>query len=135
VSNLLLQWNHRPTPKSSSKASRTKYSAPTLIRLVKDTRAFDVRLRRPRTGKQVDRTWLNFLNSYWVVELGPSTSSKLLLAVSSGRNYILKATLKLSGPPGVTFHVQDSALDGDGESQKFSKPHGSMLPIRNCGIS
>ena len=30
VSNLLLQWNHRPTPKSSNKASRTKYAAPTL---------------------------------------------------------------------------------------------------------
>jgi hypothetical protein len=61
-------------------------------------------------------------------------SSKLLLAVSSGRNHILKATLKLSGPPGVTFHVQGSALDGDGESQKIGKPHGSMLPIRNFGI-
>ncbi len=55
MSNLLLQWNHRPTPKSSSKASRTKYSAPTLVRLVKDTHAFDVQLKRPRTGKQVDR--------------------------------------------------------------------------------
>ena len=30
VSNLLLQWNHRPTPKSSNKASRAKYAAPTL---------------------------------------------------------------------------------------------------------
>lgn len=43
-------------------------------------------------------------------------SSKLVLAISSGRNYILKATLKLSGPPGVAFHFQDSALDGGGES-------------------
>jgi len=55
VSNLLLQWDHRPTPKSSSKASRTKYTAPTLIRLVRDTHAFDVRLKRPRSGKQVDQ--------------------------------------------------------------------------------
>ena len=54
VSNLLLQWNHRPTLKSSNKASRTKYTAPTLIRLVKDTHAFDVGLRRPRSGKLVD---------------------------------------------------------------------------------
>lgn len=61
-------------------------------------------------------------------------SSRLLLAVTSGRNYILKATLKLSGPPGVTFHVQDSALD-DGELQRVSKPHGVMLHIRNFGIS
>jgi hypothetical protein len=62
-------------------------------------------------------------------------SSKLVLAVSSGRNYILKATLEISGPPGVIFHVQDSALDGGGESHKISKSHGLMLPIRNFGIS
>lgn len=109
MSNLLLQWNHRPTPKGSSKASRTKYSAPTLIRFVKDTRAFDVRLRRPHT-----------------VELGPNMSSKLLLAVSSGRNYILKATLKLSGPPGVTFHMQDSALDGGETSVSLERTADSI---------
>lgn len=64
-------------------------------------------------------------------------SSKLVLAVSSGRNHILKATLKISGPPGVTFHVQDSALDDSGESRKVRKrkPHCLMLPIRNFGIS
>ena len=49
-------------------------------------------------------------------------SSKLLLAVSSGRN-LLKATIKLSGPQGVNFRFQDSALDG-GESHKVSKSHG-----------
>jgi hypothetical protein len=51
VSNLRLQWNHRPTSRSPNKASRTKHTAPILIRLVKDTRAFDVRLKRPRSGK------------------------------------------------------------------------------------
>jgi hypothetical protein len=51
-------------------------------------------------------------------------SSKLLLAVSSGRNYISKATIKLTGPQGVTFRLQDSALDGDGGSQKVRKTHG-----------
>jgi hypothetical protein len=43
-------------------------------------------------------------------------SSKLLLVVSSGRNHILKATLKLSGPSGVSFGFEDAALDGDGGS-------------------
>jgi hypothetical protein len=47
-------------------------------------------------------------------------SSKLLLVISSGRNHVLKATLKLSGPPGVTFRFQESALDGDGKSQSAS---------------
>lgn len=45
-------------------------------------------------------------------------SSKLLLVISSGRNHILKATFKLSGPQGVTFRFQDSALDSDGGSQQ-----------------
>jgi hypothetical protein len=60
----------------------------------------------------------------WVVELGPGMSSKLLLAISSGRNHILKATLKLSGPQGVAFRFQDSTLDGDGGSRNVNKPHG-----------
>jgi hypothetical protein len=47
-------------------------------------------------------------------------SSKLLLAVSSGRNHVLKATLRLSGPPGVTFRFQESVLDGDGGSRNVS---------------
>jgi hypothetical protein len=62
-------------------------------------------------------------------------SSKLVLAVSSGRNYISKATLKISGPQGVVFHLQDSALDGGGELQKVGKLRALMLPIRNVGIS
>lgn len=62
-------------------------------------------------------------------------SSRLVFAVSSGRNYILKATLKVSGPPGVTFHVQDSALDDGGESLKVKQQRGLMLRIRNFSIS
>ena len=51
--------------------------------------------------------------------------SKLLLAISSGRNHIVKATFKLSGPQGVAFRFQDSALDSDGASrsqQNVKKP-------------
>jgi hypothetical protein len=44
-------------------------------------------------------------------------SSKLLLVISSGRNHVLKATLKLSGPPGVTFRFQASTLYGNGKPQ------------------
>jgi len=44
-------------------------------------------------------------------------SSKLLLVISSGRNHVLKATLKLSGPRGVTFRFQASTLYGNGEPQ------------------
>jgi hypothetical protein len=44
-------------------------------------------------------------------------SSKLLLVISSGRNHVQKATLKFSGPQGVTFRFQESALDSDGGPQ------------------
>ncbi|KAI9510228.1 trafficking protein particle complex subunit 10 [Russula earlei] len=95
LSNLRLQWNHRPTSKSSNKPSRTKHTKPILIRLVKDPHALDVRLKRPLS-----------------VELGLGMPSKLLLVISSGRNDVLKGVLKLSGPPGLTFRFQDSVLDG-----------------------
>ncbi|KAI0288169.1 trafficking protein particle complex subunit 10 [Russula brevipes] len=121
VSNLRLQWDHRPTLRSPKKASRTKHTAPILVRLVKDTRAFDVRLKRPRS-----------------VELGLGMSSKLLLAVSSGRNHIPQATLKLSGPPDVTFRFQESALDGDDASASLElvKDSISVLNLaKNSEIS
>lgn len=95
VSNLRLEWNHRAATKSD-KASRTKRVTPTLVRLVKDARAFDVRLKRPRS-----------------VLLGPGLSSKLLLAISTGRNYVSKAKLRLTGPPDVAFLFKESTLEGD----------------------
>ncbi len=51
VSNLRLHWNHRPTAENSGKPSRTKRVTSTLVRIVKDARAFDIRLKRPRSGK------------------------------------------------------------------------------------
>ncbi|KAH9079351.1 trafficking protein particle complex subunit 10 [Lactarius deliciosus] len=98
VSNLRLEWNHRTATKNG-KTSRTKRVTPTLVRLVKDAHAFDVRLKRPRS-----------------VVLGPGMSSKLLLAISTGRNYVSKAKLKLAGPPDVAFLFKESTLEGDGEN-------------------
>ena len=116
MSNLHLQWYHPTTPKGSDRASRTKHDTPTLIRLIKDVHAFDARLKRPRSGKWAGCVTA-LLNSHGIVELGPGMSSKLLLAVSSGRNHVSRATLKLSGPPGVTFRFQESTLDDDGGFQ------------------
>jgi hypothetical protein len=47
-------------------------------------------------------------------------SSKLLLSVSSGRNDVLRATLKLSGPPDITFRFQEAMLDDGGGFQKVN---------------
>jgi trafficking protein particle complex subunit 10 len=54
MSKLHLHWTHQTTPRSSNKVSRTNHVTPTLIRLVKDTHALDVRLRRPRSGMSGD---------------------------------------------------------------------------------
>ena len=116
VSNLRLEWKHRTATKDG-KASRTKRVTPTLVRLVKDARAFDVRLKRPRSGKQfIRRSEPSELVR--AVILGPGVSSKLLLGISTGRNYVSKAKLKLTGPPEVSFHFKESALDCDGGCEK-----------------
>ncbi|KAF8275107.1 trafficking protein particle complex subunit 10 [Lactarius quietus] len=98
LSNLRLEWKHQTATKDG-KASRTKRVRPTLVRLVKDARAFDAHLKRPRS-----------------VILGPGVSSKLLLGISTGRNYVEKVKLKLTGPPDVSFFFKESMLDGDDAS-------------------
>ena len=111
-----MEWKHR-TAEKDGKASRTKRVTPTLVRLVKDPRAFDVRLKRPRSGKQYI-TGVEPSELARAVILGPGVSSKLLLGISTGRNYVSTAKLKLSGPPDVSFHFKESTLDGDGGSEK-----------------
>ncbi|KAI0306635.1 hypothetical protein B0F90DRAFT_1691802 [Multifurca ochricompacta] len=88
MSNLHLKWNHRPATMKSVQASRTKRFVPTLVRILKDVRAFGVCLRQPRS-----------------VEFGPGMSSRLFWPF-----------LLLTGPPGVTFRFQESTVDGDATS-------------------
>jgi hypothetical protein len=47
-------------------------------------------------------------------------SSKLLLSVSSGRNDVPRATLTLSGPPGIAFRFQEAMLDDEGWFHKVN---------------
>lgn len=116
VSNLHLEWKHRTTTKDG-KASRTKRVAPTLVRLVKDAHAFDVRLKRPHSGKWYV-TGAGPSELARAVILGPGVSSKLLLGVSTGRNHVSKAKLKLTGPPYVSFFFKEATIDSNGGSER-----------------
>ena len=119
VSNLHLEWKHRTTTKDG-KASRTKRVTPTLVRLVKDAHAFDVRLKRPHSGKWYV-TGAGRSKLARAVVLGPGISSKLLLGISTGRNQVTKAKLKLTGPPDVSFFFQQATVDSDGGSQRANE--------------
>ena len=48
------------------------------------------------------------------VELG--ATPKLLVVLSTGRNQISTASIKLSAPSGIHFEYGDAALDGNGET-------------------
>ncbi|KAF9466293.1 trafficking protein particle complex subunit 10 [Collybia nuda] len=91
IAHLRLQWTHRKIP--ASKTPRTFNELPVLVRFPKDLLAMDVKLNQPTS-----------------IELGePST---LLVTVSTGRNYVSKATLKLSSPS-VKFRLGDARISGD----------------------
>jgi hypothetical protein len=47
-----------------------------------------------------------------IVELG--ASPRILVSISTGRNHISKATIKMSAPSGLQFRYQEGALDTEG---------------------
>ncbi len=48
-----------------------------------------------------------------IVELG--TSSRIMVILSTGRNDIATAQVKLSAPSGIQFRYEEAELSGDGE--------------------
>ncbi|OBZ75937.1 Trafficking protein particle complex subunit 10 [Grifola frondosa] len=89
ISRLKLQWTHAKI----AKHHRTK-EVPTLVRIPKDLHALDVRLRQPQR-----------------IELG--TPSRMMAVLSTGRNDIATATLKLSAPSGIQYKYPEATLNGD----------------------
>lgn len=71
---------------------------PTLVRIPKDIRALDVRIRPPQR-----------------IEVG--VPAKIMVALHTGRNDIVSAQIMLSSPSGVQFHFSEAKLDGDGSAQ------------------
>ncbi|GLB35442.1 putative trafficking protein particle complex subunit 10, TRAPPC10 [Lyophyllum shimeji] len=97
ISRLCFQWTHRKPP---SKAASLRKETPVLVRVPRDVLALDVQLGQPTK-----------------VELGESPT--LLVALSTGRNHVLEASIRLISS-GVTFGIQDAYLSGD--NKKPSRP-------------
>ncbi|KAF7338390.1 hypothetical protein MVEN_02064700 [Mycena venus] len=95
MSHLVLQWMHRKaTPGRKPFSRRNGFS---LVRIPQDLLAMDVRLQQPN-----------------LIELGKPPS--LLVAVSTGRNRVAKASIKFH-VPSVTFRYQQVAFT-DGKNDK-----------------
>jgi len=112
VRRLSFRWSYRKTKKPRSFKEHAK-----LVRVPRDLRALDVRLRRPHLSQfNILLASLSVIHIVYrcAVELG--TSSHLLVVLHTGRNHLTKATIKLSGPAGIQFRYQEAVLQSGGES-------------------
>ncbi|KAI1794522.1 trafficking protein particle complex subunit 10 [Ganoderma leucocontextum] len=87
--HLLFQWKHSKTPKQIKAGHMPK-----LVYIPKDAKALDVKLKQPPR-----------------IELG--TTSRIRVLLSTGRNEIATAVVKLGAPSGVSFRYQETELMGD----------------------
>ncbi|KAG6825950.1 hypothetical protein H0H92_001746 [Tricholoma furcatifolium] len=85
MAKLCLQWQHRKTP---SKTPTICKDMPTLVSVPKDLLALDVAISQPNR-----------------IELGEPPT--VLVTVSTGRNHVVKAIIRLSSS-GVTFKPEDA---------------------------
>ncbi|KIM80718.1 hypothetical protein PILCRDRAFT_821974 [Piloderma croceum F 1598] len=95
MSHLQFQWTHRKAV-SPGKTSRLSKDASVLVRIPKDLHALNIRLRQPHR-----------------IEL--DASPKLLVILSTGRNQVSKASLKLSAPSNIRFKYSEAVLIDDDE--------------------
>ncbi|KAG5647176.1 hypothetical protein DXG03_001133 [Asterophora parasitica] len=95
IEKLCFQWTHRkPPPKNPSPLRK---DTPTLVRISRDLLSLDVQISQPNQ-----------------VELGEPPT--ILVAVTTGRNHILRASVKLTSA-GVVFRPKNAYLSGDKRSQ------------------
>ncbi|KAF4576476.1 hypothetical protein EYR40_000715 [Pleurotus pulmonarius] len=91
MSGLVLQWLHKKTPTKSSKASVNEQLNPVPIRIPVDHQALSVRLAHPKE-----------------IKLGET--SQALVILSTGRNSVKQATLKVTGLGGVSLRCQETSV-------------------------
>ncbi|KAI0636805.1 trafficking protein particle complex subunit 10 [Trametes polyzona] len=89
IARLHFQWKHTKTPKQIRAGNM-----PTLVHIPKDLKALDVKLKQPPR-----------------IELG--TPSKVMVILSTGRNEVATAQVKLHAPSGIQFKYQQVELTGD----------------------
>ncbi|KAI0082757.1 hypothetical protein K474DRAFT_1681152 [Panus rudis PR-1116 ss-1] len=88
VAHLRLQWSHASKKSDDTWKGRRQ---PRLITIPRDLRALDIKLRPPKR-----------------IELGKTPC--IIVAFSSGRNNVVEATIKLTGPSGIEFKHSDATL-------------------------
>ncbi|KAI0647217.1 trafficking protein particle complex subunit 10 [Trametes meyenii] len=89
IARLRFQWKHTKTPKQIRTGNM-----PALVYIPKDLKALDVRLKQPP-----------------LIELG--TLSKIIVILSTGRNEVATAQVKLGAPSGIQFRYQETELNGE----------------------
>ncbi|KAI0709428.1 trafficking protein particle complex subunit 10 [Earliella scabrosa] len=89
MSRLLFQWKHSKTAKQIRAGSM-----PTLVRIPKDLKAVDVKLKQPPR-----------------IELG--SPRKLMVVLYTGRNDIATASVKLAAPSGIMFTYTEAEVAGN----------------------
>ncbi|KAH9945954.1 trafficking protein particle complex subunit 10 [Epithele typhae] len=89
MSRLLFQWKHTKTAKQIRAGN-----LPTLVHIPKDHCALDVKLKQPPR-----------------IELG--IPSRAVVVLSTGRNEVASAVVKLGAPSGVTFKYAETEMIGD----------------------
>ncbi|KAF7793103.1 hypothetical protein EIP86_004211 [Pleurotus ostreatoroseus] len=93
IAKLNLQWNHIPqTTGKNPKPSRPQ----TLVHVPKDSHALNVDLRQPQR-----------------IERGVDKQPEIVVVLSSGRNTVSKAMLRMSPPAGVRFLVDEVHLESE----------------------
>lgn len=109
IAKLALQWLRIP----SGKNQKVKIP-PVLVRVPKDLRALDVKLRQPETGISKPLPIDNLCLIFLLVELG--SPPRVIVALNTGRNEVSKAMVRLAAPSGVQFQVDETGVEGEGMS-------------------
>ncbi|KAG7092380.1 hypothetical protein E1B28_008737 [Marasmius oreades] len=87
LGSLLLQWSHR---KSSSSSRGSRFSRPMLVKIPRDTQAFNLDICPP-------------------LEVQLDGTPRLSMKICSGRNKVIRASFRLSSSA-VKFHMYDARL-------------------------
>lgn len=111
MSRLRLQWGH----KASGATIPPKGTVVSLVRLPHDPRGLDIQLRQSHEGRfSLSSVFIDAHGAtLQTVDLG--ATPRLSLVLSTGRNDISMATIKLSAPGGVNFDYANAQVQHAGQ--------------------
>jgi hypothetical protein len=115
MSHLHLQWTYRKATCSGGTSRYCQHPC-ILVRIPKDLHALGVRLQQPYRSQRRPFSCAISTENLIVVLVELDTSSKLLVILSTGRNQVSQASLKLSAPSSIHFKYHEAVLDGNSET-------------------